>query len=167
MEDVTPGKSKAPMVAVVVIVLIIAIGVWFRMGGGTATPSVSPTDDMSAMPSASISIAPSSSLSPSKSPSASSTVSSQVKSFTITGQNFSFDPSSITVKKGDTVKITFKNASGFHDLRIEGYDLKTPMIQGGKTADITFVADKAGQFVYYCSVGNHRAMGMQGTLIVQ
>src|SRR3989344_1759490 len=38
-----------------------------------------------------------------------------VKEFTITGDNFSFTPSTITVKKGDRVKITFKNNKGYHD----------------------------------------------------
>ena len=37
----------------------------------------------------------------------------------------------------------------------------------GEEQTITFVADKTGGFEFYCSVGNHRAMGMVGTLIVR
>ncbi len=90
-----------------------------------------------------------------------------VKEFTITGKNFSFDPSSITVKKGDTVKITFKNASGMHDFRIDEFRVATKIITGGKEETVEFTADKSGMFEYYCSVGKHRQMGMKGMLMVE
>ena len=37
------------------------------------------------------------------------------KVFTIEGRNFKFSLKEIRVKKGDRVKIVFKNAGGFHD----------------------------------------------------
>lgn len=87
--------------------------------------------------------------------------------FTVTGNNFAFAPSTMTVKKGDTVTITFKNSDGFHDLVIDELSgATTSRIKGGEEETITFVADKAGTFEYYCSVGEHRAMGMVGTLTV-
>ena len=89
------------------------------------------------------------------------------KEFTITGQNYSFSPSTITVKKGDTVKITFKNSGGLHDLRIDEFNLATKEINGGQQDVAIFTADKTGAFEYYCSVGNHRAMGMKGMLKVE
>jgi plastocyanin len=90
-----------------------------------------------------------------------------VKEFTISGQNFSFTPSAITVKKGDKVKITFKNVNGFHNLMIDEFKVATKTIQGGTEESVEFVADKTGSFQYYCSVGTHRAMGMWGTLKVE
>ena len=90
-----------------------------------------------------------------------------IKSFTVSGQSYSFTPSTIAVKKGDTVNITFKNVGGTHDLRIDGYNVGTARIAGGESATFQFVASKAGSFEYYCSVGQHRALGMKGTLIVQ
>ena len=72
----------------------------------------------------------------------------------------------MNVKKGDTVKITFKNTGGMHDLKIDGYTVGTKIIQGGAQETFQFVADKAGTFEYYCSVGTHRQMGMKGTLTV-
>ncbi len=92
---------------------------------------------------------------------------SSVKEFTVTGQNYSFTPSTLTVNKGDTVKITFKNADGFHDFRIDEFNVATNRISGGSEESVTFVADKTGTFEYYCSVANHRAMGMKGTLTVK
>jgi len=95
------------------------------------------------------------------------TETSEVKSFVINGSNFAFAPSSIKVKKGDTVKITLKNVGGTHDLKIDEFKVATAKLADGKEETVTFVADKSGTFEYYCSVGNHRAMGMKGALIVE
>ena len=92
---------------------------------------------------------------------------SSVKEFTVVGDNFSFAPSTMKVKKGDTVKITFKNNKGFHDFRIDEFNVATKQMGGGKQETVQFVATKTGSFEYYCSVGEHRAMGMKGTLIVE
>ena len=73
----------------------------------------------------------------------------------------------ITVKKGDTVSITLKNVGGTHDLKVEGYEVGTQKITDGQEETFTFVADKVGNFEYYCSIGTHRSMGMKGTLIVE
>ncbi|MDB5194519.1 MAG: Blue (Type 1) copper protein [Parcubacteria group bacterium] len=89
-----------------------------------------------------------------------------VKSFTVTGSNFAFAPSTMSVNKGDTVKIHFTNSGGNHDFVIDEYNVRNSIIAGGQSADVTFVADNSGTFSYYCSVGNHRQMGMQGTLTV-
>jgi plastocyanin len=90
-----------------------------------------------------------------------------VKEFTVTGKNFSYDLKTITVNKGDRVKITFKNADGFHDLVIDELGVKTKQISGGAQEVVEFTATKAGSFQYYCSVGQHRANGMWGTLTVK
>lgn len=89
-----------------------------------------------------------------------------VKEFTVTGQNFSFTPSTLAVKKGDTVKIIFKDADGTHDFGIDEFNAETKRIRTGEQDTITFVADKTGSFAFYCSVGSHRQMGMHGTLTV-
>ncbi|MBY0539324.1 cupredoxin domain-containing protein [Patescibacteria group bacterium] len=88
-----------------------------------------------------------------------------VKEFTVDGKNFSFTPELVSVKKGDTVRIKFVNSQGFHDFVIDEFKVATPQIKEGE-AVVEFVADKAGSFEYYCSVGSHRAMGMKGTLQV-
>ena len=89
------------------------------------------------------------------------------KTFTITGQNFSFTPNTITVNKGDKVKIIFQNSGGFHDFVLPDFNVGTATIGNGESATVEFTADKTGTFVYFCSVGNHRQMGMQGSLVVQ
>ncbi|MFH1170651.1 MAG: cupredoxin domain-containing protein [Candidatus Vogelbacteria bacterium] len=89
------------------------------------------------------------------------------KEFTVLGSNFTFTPNTIEVKQGDTVKITFQSASGFHDLTLDEFRVATKQLKAGESETVQFVADKVGSFEYYCSVGNHRAMGMKGTLTVK
>lgn len=96
-----------------------------------------------------------------------SPTSASVKQFSVTGSNFKFEPATLTVNKGDKVKITFKNSDGIHDFVIDEFNVKTSRISGGEEESVEFTADKTGTFEYYCSVGNHRAMGMVGTLTVE
>lgn len=90
-----------------------------------------------------------------------------VKEFTVSGKNFSFTPSLITVQKGDKVKIVFENTAGFHDFKIDEYGVATKQTNAPTTEILEFTADKAGSFEYYCSVGTHKAMGMKGILKVE
>ena len=90
-----------------------------------------------------------------------------VKEFVVEGKNTAFTPASLTVNQGDQVKITFKNVQGFHDFVLEEFEVDTETISTDKEVVVEFTADKAGTFEYYCSVGNHRAMGMTGTLTVK
>ncbi len=92
---------------------------------------------------------------------------SSVKVFNVSGANFRFDPKTITVKKGDKVRIIFKPLDMQHDLDITELGVDSPVTVAGETSEIEFTASKAGQFEYFCSVGNHRANGMVGTLIVE
>lgn len=89
------------------------------------------------------------------------------KEFIVTGKNFSFAPNVITVKKGDKVKITFKNNAGFHDFKIDEFGVATKQSKSPSEEILEFTANKIGIFEYYCSVGSHRSMGMKGTLKVE
>ena len=90
----------------------------------------------------------------------------QVKQFTVRGGNFSYTPKTLSVKKGDTVQITFINDEGFHDFVLDEFSVRTKQINANEQEIVTFVADKAGTFEFYCSVGKHREMGMKGTLVI-
>lgn len=89
-----------------------------------------------------------------------------LKEITVTSTGMAFNQKTLTVKKGDRVRITYQNGGGTHDLRIDGYNVGTKVINGGQSETFEFVADRSGTFEYYCSVGNHRAQGMKGTLTV-
>lgn len=87
--------------------------------------------------------------------------------FTVDGTSFSFTPNKIEVFKGDKIKINFNNKAGTHDMKIEGYNVGTKVLQAGESESFEFIADKSGAFEFYCSVGNHRAQGMKGSLVVK
>ncbi len=95
-----------------------------------------------------------------------------VVSFGLTGENFKFsmdgqDAPVLTVKEGDTVKITLTSAGGFHDWVLDEFNAHTDRVNTGQSASVEFVADKKGTFEYYCSVDSHRQKGMKGTFIVE
>lgn len=92
---------------------------------------------------------------------------SSVKVFTVAAENFAFSPKTISVKKGDTVKIIFKNTEGLHDFVIDELNARTEILKAGEEETIQFVASKSGTFEFYCSVQSHREMGMVGTFKVE
>ena len=89
------------------------------------------------------------------------------KEFTIDSFSFGYSMDEIRVNEGDTVTITLTNSDGFHDWVVDEFDAATETIREGETTTVTFVAREAGTYEYYCSVGNHRAQGMVGTLVVE
>ncbi len=97
---------------------------------------------------------------------ASADAAASVSTFAVSAESFAFTPSAMTVKKGDTVRITLTNVEGFHDFVIDEFDVATSRLATGASEAIEFIADKAGTFEFYCSVGSHRQMGMKGTLTV-
>ena len=85
----------------------------------------------------------------------------------VKGSPFKFEPNEITVKKGEKVKIVFTNEKGMHDWVVDEFEARTKQINDGETDSVEFTPNKEGTFEFYCSVGNHRAMGMRGNLIVE
>jgi len=87
-------------------------------------------------------------------------IKSDVKEFTINAFRFGYSPDTITVNKGDNVKLTIKNTDTLHGIRIPELGLKGNEL-------IEFTADKTGEFTWYCAnmCGNEH-MQMQGKLIV-
>ena len=81
--------------------------------------------------------------------------------------SLSFDKSELSAPAG-TVTIEFDNpATVPHAVEIEGNGVeeKSETVTGGSasvSADL-----EAGEYTYYCPVGNHRAGGMEGTLTVE
>jgi plastocyanin len=89
------------------------------------------------------------------------------KTFTVQAANYSFDVKEIRVKLNDKVRIVFTNNDGFHDWNLDEFNAHSQKISAGQTDSVTFTADKAGTFEYYCSVSNRRSQGMVGKLIVE
>lgn len=91
-----------------------------------------------------------------------------VREITVEGSEFSFSPSSITLSKGEKIRIIFRNKGGApHNFVVESLGVATKTIPPGGTDTVEFVADKSGSFTFYCAVGNHRQLGMEGKLNVE
>lgn len=85
----------------------------------------------------------------------------------LSATNFSFGVEEIKVNVGDKLTLRITNNGGFHDLLIDELGVDTGSIPEGDTIDVVVPTDQAGSFEYYCSVGNHRAQGMKGTLVIE
>lgn len=92
----------------------------------------------------------------------------EVKKITVVGTEYAFSPSTITVKAGQQVVISFQNAGSInHNLVIEGLGINTRTIGAGQTDTIEFIASTSGTYTIFCSVPGHRAAGMTGNLKVE
>lgn len=91
-----------------------------------------------------------------------------IKEITVIGTEFNFNPPEITVKKGETVEITFKNAGQYpHNLAFSNLNLATKTIQPGQEDVIRFTPQNTGEFTFVCTVPGHADKGMKGTLKVE
>lgn len=93
--------------------------------------------------------------------------SADAREIVVEGSNYAFSPSTVTVKKGEKVRILFKNKGGMHDFRIDALNIATAIVQDGQEDFVEFTPDKIGTYEYSCSIGNHKAMGMKGTMTVE
>jgi plastocyanin len=84
----------------------------------------------------------------------------------MTGANYKFSPATINAKVGQTVKVTLTSGDMPHNFMIDELNVKSDTVKKGQSTSVTFTPAKAGTYEYYCSIGNHRAMGMVGKLTV-
>jgi cytochrome c oxidase subunit II len=155
------GQKMNPMliVGLIVVVVVFGIGILLVKSGGNSNSQTQEdvVQNVSLTPSTNTST-----VNP-------TTVADEtnVKVITVEGGMYYFKPNEIKVKKGEKVKITFTNVEGLHDFVVDEFNVRTEKIQSNQTVSVEFTPDKVGVFEFYCSVGNHRAMGMKGNLIVE
>ena len=86
---------------------------------------------------------------------------SERREFTINASRFVYEPDTITVNKGDKVRINIENTDTLHGIRIPEFNVKD-------NKRVEFIADKAGEFTWYCTnMCGAGHMQMQGKLIVK
>jgi plastocyanin len=87
----------------------------------------------------------------------------------VSADEYSFDPSRITVEEPGELTITLRNKGELaHDLRVEkdGRDIGgTPVFESGQRA--ARIRLTRGDYSFICSVGDHEELGMKGTLRVR
>ncbi len=90
-----------------------------------------------------------------------------VKEFKITAKQFSFEPETIEVDKGDKVRLIVTSVDVPHGIAIREYGINE-RLDPGKPVTIEFTADKEGTFTAFCSVfcGSGHS-NMKGQLIVR
>ena len=84
------------------------------------------------------------------------------------GGDIAFEQDSLTAPAG-SVTFEFTNEANIpHDFKIEkdGEDVGGTEVITGATAEAT-VELEAGEYTFYCSVGDHREDGMEGELTVE
>ena len=73
------------------------------------------------------------------------------KTIQVVARRFAFEPSEITVKKGQPVVLVVKSDDVAHGLRFRDLNLDVKVNKGG-TAELRFTPDKTGDFIGHCSV---------------
>lgn len=85
--------------------------------------------------------------------------------------NYEYSQERIGVKPGETIEIKLTSTDGFHNFVIDSLDVESDVVMKGQSTSVmvTIPADaKPGDsYGYYCSVMNHRALGMVGSLVVE
>lgn len=88
------------------------------------------------------------------------------KEFVVVASKYKFEPSTITVNKGDRVRLTLKSADVSHGIWIREFGVNLAADAGGQKT-IEFVADKEGTFNFDCSVYcGEGHLEMSGRLVV-
>ncbi len=85
----------------------------------------------------------------------------------IAGGEFYYEPDELTVEAGSEVRIIFANeGEAAHDLIIDDVG-GTAIIGPGDSASFVFTApEEEDVLVFYCSIGQHREHGMEGTIAI-
>lgn len=73
------------------------------------------------------------------------------KRIEVTARRFAFEPSEITVKKGQPVILAIKSLDVAHGLRFRELNLNVNVRKGG-SEELRFTPEKTGDFVGHCSV---------------
>jgi plastocyanin len=78
---------------------------------------------------------------------------------------YSFDPSDLSVASGDSIEVV-NDGELPHNLTVEGEDVATEDIDAGGSEELAVDLDP-GDYDYLCTIGDHAAQGMTGTLTVE
>ena len=86
------------------------------------------------------------------------------------GPGVTYNTSEVDVEAGETVRFVYTHEGGRHDLvleengqRVTGTEVLTTE---GATDSFTHTFEEGGSYQFYCSVGTHRAQGMEGDIVL-
>lgn len=173
MEEITNSTPTIPqtnsrlntilVVGAIFIIGIMGLILLQNQAGPNTPPVTNPNTEVTGSPVASPATSPTASpLTASPSPEE-----NQMRTINIEAGSFYFSPAEVRVKKGERVKVVMTAADMMHNFMIDELDVNMPLVNFGETGTVEFTVDQVGQFEYYCGVGQHRANGQVGTLIVE
>jgi cytochrome c oxidase subunit 2 len=84
-------------------------------------------------------------------PLAASAPAPRARTIEITARQFAYEPATVHVNRGDTITFHLESLDAPHGLSVDGYDVNI-QAEPGKSASVTFIADKEGTFKFRCSV---------------
>lgn len=145
--------NKGVLIGIGILAAVLVVA-YFAVGGGVyKAPKKQPVPTPAAQE---------------ETPPAPPTTGGEVREIMVSGNEYKFSPATINFTKGETVKITFKNMGKLpHNLAITELGVTTATIAGGAEDSVTVTADKTGMYTFFCSVGNHRQLGMEGKVEVK
>lgn len=79
-----------------------------------------------------------------------------------------FEPNEFTVISGGEVTVLLHNSvkdGVSHNWKVDGV-ATVPTTSAGASNEVTFTAPAPGTYTFYCSIGSHRAAGLEGTMTV-
>lgn len=92
------------------------------------------------------------------------------KTMEVRATEFTFSPSTLYARPGETISVVMTNDGNVpHDMDFElpKGEVEIEDVEPGDTGRITFqVPEQEGSYTFYCSIDNHREMGMEGRLVV-
>jgi plastocyanin len=149
-----------PRTAVLVLAGLLALA---GCGGDDADP-----DAAGSTTTATSEAAPETEDSETSAPSESESEEGEAQTVAVTSVDFAFEMDSMELTAGETTIELTNDGGATHDLVVErdGEEVDgTDAIDPGATSSVT-VDLEPGEYVFYCSIGNHRAMGMEVTVTV-
>jgi heme/copper-type cytochrome/quinol oxidase subunit 2 len=92
----------------------------------------------------------------------------QIREFTVIGDHYAYSPSTLTVNKGDVVKITFTANDIAHSFTVDGPYRISKRAAKGQTVIFEFRADATGRWQIYCNLtADPKCKDMKGMLEVR
>lgn len=92
----------------------------------------------------------------------------QLREFTVVGDHYTFTPSTLTVNRGDVVKVTFTAKDIAHSFTIDDDYRISKRAGAGRSVTFEFRADSAGEHMIYCNLSaDPKCKDMKGKLIVR
>lgn len=153
-------KSKYPIIILLAVVVIFS-------GCTENQPQVTSTVTSTAQPTSTIQSTSTVEETSTLEPTSTLQILPELRQFTIVSEKYSMTPDTITVRKGDMVKLHLTSNEVSFFFAIKGYKISTK-VYPQRFETVTFVANKTGNYtMYYTRRAGSPQWSMQGLLIVE